>query len=62
LDEQYAITELEDLAKRVKDGFTAESTKYEFNLPSISTAEINSIVLSLGEMKKAITKRISVLD
>jgi hypothetical protein len=62
LDEQYAINELEDLAARAKEGFTVETSKYNFNIPSMSTAELNSIVLSLGEMKKAITKRVSLID
>lgn len=62
LDEEYAIRELEDLAERAKEGFTAETSKYNFNLPSISTAEINSIVLSLNEMKDSITKRVSIID
>jgi len=62
LDEEYAIRELEDLADRAKDGFIAETSKYNFNLPSISTAEINSIVLSLNEMKNSITKRVSIID
>ncbi len=62
LDEEYAIRELEDLTERAKEGFTIESTKYNFNIPSMSTAEINSIVLSLGEMKNSITKRVSLID
>ncbi len=62
LDEEYAIRELEGLVEKAKDGFTVESTKYDFNLPSMSTAEIKSIVLSLGEMKKSITKRVSLID
>jgi hypothetical protein len=62
LDEQYALNELEDLAARAKEGFTVETSKYNFNIPSMSTAELNSIVLSLGEMKKAITKRVSLID
>lgn len=62
LDEEYAIRELEDLANRAKEGFTVESTKYDYNLPSISTAEINSIVLSLEEMKASITKRVNIID
>lgn len=62
LDEEYAIRELEDLANKAKEGFTTESSKHEFNLPSISTAEINSIVLSLEKMKESITKRVSIID
>jgi len=61
LDEEYAIRELEALEERAKEGFTAESRKYDFNLPSISTAEINSIVLSLNDMKKTIADRISLV-
>lgn len=62
LDEEYAIRELEDLVNRAKEGFTVESSKYEFNLPSISTAEIKSIVLSLEQMRESITKRVSIID
>lgn len=62
LDEEYAIRELDDLANRAKEGFTTETNKYTFNIPSISTNEINNIVLSLEEMKKTITNRISNID
>jgi hypothetical protein len=62
LDEEYAIRELEDLVNRAKEGFTAESTKYSFNLPSISSDEINSIVVSLEKMKESITKRVTMID
>ena len=36
LDESYAIRELENLAEKAKEGFTAEATKYDFNLPALS--------------------------
>jgi hypothetical protein len=62
LDEEYAIRELDSLAEKAKDGFTSETSKYDFNLPSISSAEINSIVLSLSEMKKTITNRVSMVQ
>lgn len=62
LDEEYALRELEDLEERTKEGFTAETSKYSFNLPSISSAEINSIVLSLEGMRKKITERVSIID
>ena len=62
LDEDYAIRELENLTEKVKDGFVAESKKYEFNLPSISTVEIKNIVESLDEMKNEINKRIVSVD
>lgn len=62
LDEDYAIRELEGLTEKAKEGFVAESTKYEFNIPQISTVEIRKIATSLGDMKKEISKRVSLLD
>lgn len=62
LDEDYAIRELQDLAEKVKEGFAAESKKHQFNLPQISTTEINKIVKNLDEMKKELSKRVSVID
>lgn len=62
LDEDYAIRELEDLAEKAKAGFVAETSKHSFNLPHISTAEINNIVLKLDDMKKEISKRVVSLD
>jgi hypothetical protein len=62
LDEAYALEELQDLEVKAKEGFTVESSKYQFNMPSISSAEINSIVLSLNEMTKTITKRVSLIE
>jgi len=61
LDEDYAIRELESLEEKAKAGFTAETGKYNFNLPNISTVEINNIVNSLNEMKAFITNRVSVI-
>jgi len=61
LDEDYAIRELESLEEKAKAGFTAEAGKYDFNLPNISTLEINNIVKSLNEMKSFITNRVSVI-
>jgi hypothetical protein len=61
LDEDYAIRELESLAERAKEGFAAESRKYEFNMPAISAAEITNIVNSLSEMKATISKRVSTI-
>lgn len=62
LDEDYAIRELEGLTEKVKAGFVAESNKHEFNMPHISTREIENIVASLDEMKSEISKRIVSLD
>jgi len=61
LDEDYAIRELESLAERAKEGFAAESKKYQFNMPAISAAEITNIVNSLSEMKAKISKRVSTI-
>ena len=61
LDEQYAIRELESLAEKVKEGFAVEAKKHEFNMPSISAAEINAIVLNLNEMKARITNRVNTI-
>ena len=61
LDEDYAIRELEFLTEKVKDGFAAESRKYEFNLPSISASEITNIVANLSQMKATISKRVSTI-
>ena len=62
LDEQFTISELDDLTDKAQDGFVAETTKYQFNLPSISLVEINNIVSTLTDMKKEISKRISNID
>ena len=62
LDEQYAIRELESLAEKAKEGFAAESRKYEFNMPGISASEINNIVNSLSEMKAKITNRVITIN
>jgi hypothetical protein len=61
LDEEYAIRELESLAEKAKEGFAAESKKYEFNMPAISAAEITNIVNSLSEMKASISKRVTTI-
>jgi hypothetical protein len=61
LDEQYAIRELESLAEKAKEGFATEAKKHEFNMPSISAAEINAIVLNLSEMKAKITNRVNTI-
>jgi hypothetical protein len=62
LDEQYAISELESLAEKALAGFAAETKKYEFNMPTISSKEIEAIVLSLSEMKEKISSRVTTID
>lgn len=58
MDEHYAIEQLEQLEDRVKKGFSAETTKYEFNLPHMSTKEMRDIISQLGEMKDEISRRV----
>jgi hypothetical protein len=36
----------------------AEASKHEFNMPAISTIEVEKIVASLDEIKKEISKRV----
>jgi hypothetical protein len=59
LDEAYANDELDQLALRAQGGFIVEATKHEFNLPSISTKEINMLVSSLSEMSTVIKSRVN---
>ncbi len=61
LDDSYAVRELDSLAIKAKEGFTAEAKKHAFNIPAISTIEIDSIVNSLEEMKSEITNRVQIL-
>lgn len=62
LDEDFTIRELENLVEKAKEGFTAETTKHQFNLPNMSSKEIKKIVKSLDEMKDVIQKRVVNLD
>jgi hypothetical protein len=62
LDDSYAVRELENLAEKAKEGFTAERKKYDFNVPAISAVEVYTIVKSLDEIKQEISKRIVEID
>jgi hypothetical protein len=62
LDESYAIRELQNLAEKAKEGFTAEAKKHDFNLPALSAVEVYTIVKSLDEIKQEISKRIVKID
>ena len=59
LDEEYAINELSNLVEKVKEGFSAEVKKYEYNLPNLNAMELNNIVKSLEEMKDTISNRVN---
>jgi hypothetical protein len=50
------------LSEKVKEGFTAETSKHTFNLPNISTTEIHGIVSQLEKMKEKISKRVSIIE
>ncbi len=62
LDEDYAIRELSDIESKVKEGYAVESSKYEFNLPNISSVDIKEIVKSLDQMKLEIEDRVVEVD
>ena len=62
LDESYAIRELDNLVEKAKEGFTEEAKKYNFNLPALSTVDVQNIVRSLDEIKQEISKRIVKID
>jgi len=62
LDESYAVRELDNLAEKAKQGFTAEAKKYDFNLPALSAVEVYTIVKSLDEIKEEISGRIVTID
>jgi hypothetical protein len=62
LDENYAIYQLESLFEKVQYGFTTEATKHKFNLPSISSREVNRLIVSLQEMTEVIDNRVNIID
>ena len=62
LDEHYVVSELENLTETVQTNFAAETQKYSFNLPHISSAEVDRIILSLDDMKDALSSRVSEVD
>lgn len=62
LDDHYVVSELENLSETVKENFSVESQKYTFNLPQISSEEMNTIINSLDVMKDAISNRVSNVD
>lgn len=62
LDEAYAVRELENLADKVKEGFAAEAQKYSFNIPSITSFEVEGIVASLENMRDELSSRVKVVE
>ena len=61
LDDSYALRELAELTEKAKDGFVAESKKYQFNIPHISTTDIFNIVSSLEEIRQEISGRVKLI-
>jgi hypothetical protein len=62
LDEEYAIHDLSDIESKVAKGYAVESSKYEFNLPNISSSDIREVIMNLDQMKNEIEDRIVELD
>ena len=62
LDEEYAIRELLDIESKIQQGYVAETSKYEFNLPSISSSDIREVIMNLDQMKNEIEDRVVDLD
>jgi hypothetical protein len=62
IDDAYAIRELADLETNATLGFSIESSKYQFNLPAISSVEIETITRSLQDMKNELSDRITIID
>jgi len=62
LDEEYAISDLSDIESKVSEGYAVESSKYEFNLPSISSSDIREVIMNLDQMKNEINNRVVDLD
>ena len=62
IDDAYAIRELEDLEDNITHGFIAESIKYDFNIPAISSSEIASITRSLQDMKSELCNRVTIIE
>lgn len=58
LDEFYVEDQLESLSEKAQSAFVDEAAKYQFNIPSIYTDEIGSIVNLLKKMKHELEGRV----
>lgn len=58
LDDDYALAQLTDLQEQAKNGFVAETKKYEYNLPKISTKDMKNMIDVLSKMKDDIRGRV----
>jgi len=62
LDDAYAVRELEGLADKAKEGFAVEAQKYSFNIPSITSFEVERITASLDKMADELSRRVKIVD
>ena len=62
LDDAYAVRELEGLADKAKEGFAVEAQKYSFNIPAITSFEVDKIIASLDKMNEELSKRVKIVD
>jgi hypothetical protein len=62
LDDAYAVRELEGLSEKAKEGFAVEAQKYSFNIPAITSFEVDKIVASLDKMNEELSKRVKIVD
>lgn len=62
LDDAYAVRELEGLSDKAKEGFAVEAQKYSFNIPAITSFEVDKIVASLDKMNEELSKRVKIVD
>lgn len=62
LGEEYATQQIEGLEERVRGNIAAEAKKHEFNIPTISTTEITSIVKSLSEIRDELSNRVVLIN
>ena len=62
LDDAYAVRELEGLSEKAKEGFAVEAQKYSFNIPAITSFEVDKIVASLDKMNEELSRRVKIVD
>lgn len=62
LDDAYAVRELEGLADKAKEGFAVEAQKYSFNIPSITSFEVERITASLDKMADELSRRVKIVE
>lgn len=61
LDEDFAIRELQNLAEKAKEGFSVEMKKHSFDIPKMSSSNIEVTVASLEKMLEVISRRVNII-